>query len=1028
MPKFSIKRAFFGLTSALVLIASLGAFAQTDAPNPRIALVIGNAAYPDQALTTTANDAGLIAQTLQTAGFDVVGARDLDQKSLQSALRDFFDKAAAAGPDMQAFVYLAGRAQQYNGDNYFLPVDAKIARDGDLPLAAIRISDVAHALAATPGRARILVIDGARSNPYVASNPSIAPGLALEPPEAGELIAFDASPGALAGDEQGPYGVYGKTLAGALRQGGVDIAAVFDQTRVLVNQQTQGAVIPWSQSNLGAPYYVFERAADAPPPPVIPAPAIVGGSADEAYYAALQRDTIRGYDEFLRDYPHSDQARRVRAILAARREASFWERTVTTNSARAYWTYLRRYPKGPHVGDARRRIAMLAVAFDPPPDFRPLVYEDLPPPPPAEADYFERSDYAFDDFGPPPPPPPPAYFYGYDDDWRDLPPPPPPRDVGFLPVLAVAIPVIVGAIAYQGRGRDNGVAPAGYAPPPAHPPAPPALPPSVHPVAAAAPTATPIPTAGGAGRPGRPGFSGPRPLPPIALTAKPCRRQACACSSAADAFGDLDASCRQTRALSSAADAFGDLDASCRQTCALSSAADAFGDLDASCRQTRALSSAADAFGDFDASCRQACALSSAADAFGDFDASCRQTRALSSAADAFGDLDASCRQACALSSAADAFGDFDASCRQTRALSSAADTFGDFDASCRQACALSSAADAFGDFDASCRQTRALSSAADTFGTSAHPPPPVVHAAPPPPPPVVHAAPPPPPPVVHAAPPPPPPVVHAAPPPPPPVVHAAPPPPPPVVHAAPPPPPPVVHAAPPPPVVHAAPPPPPPVVHAAPPPPARPLRRRLRLRGRRPKSPDAASPASRPARNKNHRGRSSALSLCFGMSRRRPDMGGRNSGRKREEHGGDTVSGPGPGRGRHGPGTEIEDAGDRGTRLAGGRPRRVSPDRRRRGAAVRPRDRRAGADRRRRTARRQTLRQFLRLDRQRQHPRRVPARLPELLRLVRRRVSTNWPRSSRSMSGPGSSRWRASSKSRPSSSTSQRSACCSIG
>jgi len=46
MPKFSIKRAFFGLTSALVLTASLGAFAQTDAPNPRIALVIGNAAYP----------------------------------------------------------------------------------------------------------------------------------------------------------------------------------------------------------------------------------------------------------------------------------------------------------------------------------------------------------------------------------------------------------------------------------------------------------------------------------------------------------------------------------------------------------------------------------------------------------------------------------------------------------------------------------------------------------------------------------------------------------------------------------------------------------------------------------------------------------------------------------------------------------------------------------------------------------------------------------------------------------------------
>jgi hypothetical protein len=39
--------------------------------NPRIALVIGNATYRDVALATAANDAGLVAQTLQAAGFDV---------------------------------------------------------------------------------------------------------------------------------------------------------------------------------------------------------------------------------------------------------------------------------------------------------------------------------------------------------------------------------------------------------------------------------------------------------------------------------------------------------------------------------------------------------------------------------------------------------------------------------------------------------------------------------------------------------------------------------------------------------------------------------------------------------------------------------------------------------------------------------------------------------------------------------------------------------------------------------------------
>src|SRR5208337_4141692 len=221
-----ILSAVFALLSTLVLSPSC-AQAQSATPTPRIALVIGNATYADQALATTANDAGLIAQTLQAAGFDVVGARDLDQKSLRTAFRDFLDKAAAAGPDLQAFVYLSGRALQYNGDNYFVPIDARITHDTEAPLEAVRLSDFTHALAQTPGRVRIVVIDGARANPYAAEGSPLAPGLALVDPEPGELIAFNAAPGTLAGDEQGPYGVYGKTLAGAMRQGGVDVAEVF---------------------------------------------------------------------------------------------------------------------------------------------------------------------------------------------------------------------------------------------------------------------------------------------------------------------------------------------------------------------------------------------------------------------------------------------------------------------------------------------------------------------------------------------------------------------------------------------------------------------------------------------------------------------------------------------------------------------------------------------------------------------------------------------------------------------------------
>src|SRR5262245_42692601 len=114
----------------------------------RIALVIGNAGYQVGALTTSANDAGLIAQTLQAAGFDVAGARDLDQDSLRRAFRDFLEKATNSGPDTVAFIYVSGYGLQLEGENYIVPIDAKIARDSDVTVEALRISDYTRPLAA----------------------------------------------------------------------------------------------------------------------------------------------------------------------------------------------------------------------------------------------------------------------------------------------------------------------------------------------------------------------------------------------------------------------------------------------------------------------------------------------------------------------------------------------------------------------------------------------------------------------------------------------------------------------------------------------------------------------------------------------------------------------------------------------------------------------------------------------------------------------------------------------------------------
>src|SRR3979490_890939 len=102
MPRIrTIIAALFALVPLVLAIAPSAARAEK-----RIALVVGNAGYQAGALNTPANDAGLIAQTLQAAGFDVVGARDLDQDSLRHAFRDFIEKATGSGPGTVAVVYV----------------------------------------------------------------------------------------------------------------------------------------------------------------------------------------------------------------------------------------------------------------------------------------------------------------------------------------------------------------------------------------------------------------------------------------------------------------------------------------------------------------------------------------------------------------------------------------------------------------------------------------------------------------------------------------------------------------------------------------------------------------------------------------------------------------------------------------------------------------------------------------------------------------------------------------------------------
>ncbi len=352
----------------------------------RIALVVGNGAYAKSPLATAANDAGLIAQTLQAAGFDVIGARDLDGDTLRRSFRDFIQKAEASGPDTVAMVYLAGYGMQLAGENYFIPVDSTISRDTDIPTEGMRISDYVRQLASLPLKAGVVVLDAARQQPFIEGGQPLASGLALVEPDPHMLIAFNAAPGTIAPNEQGPYGVYAQSLAEMIRTGGLPLPEVFSRVRLRVNEASKGAQVPWDAQKIDAQFMFFDRAPDAPAQPPQDQAAAVRNrpirdiGVQDAYAAALERDTMQGYDDFLGAYSGDPLAKRVRAIVAARREAITWLRSYRADTPQAYWSYLRRYPRGPHAGDARRRLTILTAALEPPPSFAVMDY-DVPPPP-----------------------------------------------------------------------------------------------------------------------------------------------------------------------------------------------------------------------------------------------------------------------------------------------------------------------------------------------------------------------------------------------------------------------------------------------------------------------------------------------------------------------------------------------------------------------------------------------------------------------------------------------------------------------
>ena len=129
-----MRRLFATLLAAVAWTAA--AQAPVKAP-ARIALVIGNAAYPSAPLANPLNDAAAMAKELEAAGFTVIRRENAKLRDMHLALREFGDKL---GKTSTGLFYFAGHGVQVRGRNYLLPVDADIQREDEVAFSAVDLT------------------------------------------------------------------------------------------------------------------------------------------------------------------------------------------------------------------------------------------------------------------------------------------------------------------------------------------------------------------------------------------------------------------------------------------------------------------------------------------------------------------------------------------------------------------------------------------------------------------------------------------------------------------------------------------------------------------------------------------------------------------------------------------------------------------------------------------------------------------------------------------------------------------------
>jgi uncharacterized caspase-like protein len=216
-------------------------------PVRRVALVIGNGAYPSGPLKNPVNDARDIAAALRNLGFEVILRENATLRQMEEGVDELWKRLRGGGAGL---FFFAGHGLQVAGRNYLVPVDARLVVEQDVKYRCMDAGLVLGRMEDAGNGLNIVILDACRNNPYARSFRSASEGLAKMDAPKGSLIAYATAPDSVAADGLGRNGIYTGQLLRHMRTPGLSIEDLFKRVRVGVLGETSDRQVPWESSSL----------------------------------------------------------------------------------------------------------------------------------------------------------------------------------------------------------------------------------------------------------------------------------------------------------------------------------------------------------------------------------------------------------------------------------------------------------------------------------------------------------------------------------------------------------------------------------------------------------------------------------------------------------------------------------------------------------------------------------------------------------------------------------------------------------